>query len=371
MTGEDIINRSTTDGVKSEEIPAIRVDGLKKTFGNGEHTVTAVDDISFEIEKGAVVGLLGPNGAGKTTTIKSMLGLVLPDRGTIEISNINVHEQPKQAYKKVGAILEGARNVYWRLTVQENLSFFAGLGGDDPRSVRTHHEALLEQFGLTDWAETPVNELSRGMKQKVSLASTLSRDVDVVFMDEPTLGLDIETSLELRSELRRLVDREDMTIVLCSHDMDVIETVCDSVLVLNEGSIIAYDEVDALLELFRTRKYRMIVDRLGTNDVRRRLEQSFDANCTDNSGRLVVTITVTDSNELYSIIDILREADLELLDIESLKPNLEEVFLHLTGDGLETIDEDGAPIDTDTVNEPSKNSTTINTVSRHNGRNHQ
>ncbi|WP_049921106.1 ABC transporter ATP-binding protein [Halopiger djelfimassiliensis] len=328
--------------MRTVETPAIRVEGLRKTFEDGTTTVTAVDDITFQIEKGTVVGLLGPNGAGKTTTIKSMLGLVVPDAGTVEICGVDVHDQPDQAYKKIGAILEGARNVYWRLTVRENLSFFAGLGGDDPTAVRDRHDELLEQFGLVDRADTPVKDLSRGMKQKVSLASTLARDVEVVFMDEPTLGLDIETSLELRTELCRLTDREDVTIVLCSHDMDVIESVCDSVLVLNEGSIVEYDEVDALLQVFRTRQYQITVESTLSTDARERLEQVVDVDYSDEDKQFTITFTATDGNEIYEVMNILQRTGQNILDIESLKPDLEDIFLQITDTSIEDSGRNGA-----------------------------
>ncbi|NEU58716.1 ABC transporter ATP-binding protein [Halorussus sp. MSC15.2] len=315
--------------MKTDEPPAIRVEGLKKTFGDGESAVTAIDDISFEIERGTVVGILGPNGAGKTTTIKSMLGLILPDAGDVEITGRDVHEQPNYAYENVGAILEGARNIYWKLTVQENLSFFAGIGGDNPSDLRDRHETLLKQFDLDDYADTPVNDLSRGMKQKVSLASTLARDVDVVFMDEPTLGLDIETSLELRTELNRLAN-EDVTIVLCSHDMDVIETVCDSVLILNDGSIIEYDEVDALLDLFHTRQYEITLERPVANRVRQRLEQTVAADITETDNRLTATFTVVEGNEIYDAVNILQDDQQDIREITSVEPDLEDVFLRLT-----------------------------------------
>lgn len=320
------------------EKPAIRVEGLQKTFGKGKTAVTAIDDISFEIESGTVVGILGPNGAGKTTTIKSMLGLILPDAGIVEIAGRDVHQEPNRAYKNVGAILEGARNIYWKLTVQENLSFFAGIGGDDPSKLHDRHETLLKQFDLVDYADTPVNNLSRGMKQKVSLASTLARDVDIVFMDEPTLGLDIETSFELRTELNRLAD-EDVTIVLCSHDMDVIETVCDRVLILNDGSIIEYNDVDALLDLFHTRQYEITLDRPVDRRVRRRLERTIDVDITETDDRLTVTFAVVEGDEVYDTVNILQDGKQDIRDIASTKPDLEDVFLQLTETDPRTTDE--------------------------------
>jgi len=310
--------------------PAVRVSGLTKTFGEDDDAVTAVDDVSFEIESGSVVGLLGPNGAGKTTTIKSMLGLILPDEGTVEVSGIDVHDEPNRAYDRIGAMLEGARNTYWRLTVQDNLEFFAGLGGDAPADVRDRHDRLLAQLDLEEKADTTVNELSRGMKQKVSLASTLARDVDVVFMDEPTLGLDVEMSLELRSELRRLADEQDVTIVLCSHDMDVIEAVCDRVLILSDGSVIAHESVTELLDLFRTRGYRATVDAPVSDDVRRRLEREFDAQFTERDDVVIVEATAPDGEAVYDLVATLRETGQTLRDLTSHDPDLEEVFLQIT-----------------------------------------
>src|SRR6056297_3170111 len=148
------------------------VDDLQKTYGEGEDAVRAVDGVSLTVRRGEVVGVLGPNGAGKTTTIKSILGLVVPSGGTVEVAGVDAHENPRGVYRHVGAMLEGARNVYWRLTVRENLEFFAALGGQDPSAARDRHDELLERFDLAEKADQPVNDLSRGQKQKVSLAAT-------------------------------------------------------------------------------------------------------------------------------------------------------------------------------------------------------
>lgn len=321
---------------KERTPPAIRVEGLRKVFGDGETSVVAVDNVSFEVESGSVVGLLGPNGAGKTTVIKSILGLVIPDRGTVEVAGINVHENPEKAYNRIGAIMEGARNIYWRLTVQENLSFFAGLGGEEPSNVRDRHRQLLELTNLEEKADTPVNELSRGMKQKVSLASTLARDVDIVFMDEPTLGLDVEASVELQSELRRLADNEDVTIILTSHDMDVIEEVCDRVLILQDGSIKTDDNVEALLNLFDVKKYRITVSEQLEPPLVRELRQSFDVEVQNSDGEARIDITVTDTDIIYDLLTVIKSSEKSLLDIQSVEPDLEEVFLRLVNEDERT-----------------------------------
>ncbi|MFC4549450.1 ABC transporter ATP-binding protein [Halorussus sp. GCM10023401] len=314
------------------EDAALRVRDLRKTYGSGDDAVTAVDGISLDVERGSVVGLLGPNGAGKTTTIKSMLGLVVPTEGSVRIAGVDVHESPKAAYRRVGAMLEGARNVYWRLTVRENLAFFAALAGDRPSDKRERHGALLEQFGLAEKADVTVKELSRGMKQKVSLACTLARDADVAFLDEPTLGLDVESSLELRTELRDLAEESGTTIVLSSHDMDVIEDLCDRVVIMNEGRIVADDTVENLLDLFRTQTYEVRVEGEIPPDARRRLEGAFDAAEFERRSdveRFVVSVT---GGEFYDLTDALRDAGLALASVDAVEPDLEDVFLELTDD---------------------------------------
>jgi len=318
--------------------PALRVDGLAKTFGSGDGAVTAVDDLSLSVAHGEVVGLLGPNGAGKTTAVKSMLGLVLPDDGTVEVCGVDVHSDPGRAYRHVDAMLEGARNVYWRLTVRENLAYFAGLGGVDPDALGDRHDRLLESLGLAEKGDTVVNDLSRGMKQKVSLATTLSRDVDVVFLDEPTLGLDVESSIELRSELRRLAEREDVTIVLCSHDMAVVEAVCDRIVIVQDGRVIADDPVDELVDVLREKRFTVTVEGPVEADLAADLRERFGvslrrgAEAPDvETGLVALDATGLDAESAADLLATLREAGVALRDVETAEPTLEEVFLRLTG----------------------------------------
>jgi len=326
------------------ETPVIHVEGLEKTYGSGEEAVTAVDDVSFEIEPGTIVGLLGPNGAGKTTTIKSMLGLIVPDAGTVSICGVDVSEEPERAHSHVGAMLEGDRNVYWRLTVRENLEFFAGLGGQRPARVRERHDELLERLDIADRADTAVNELSKGMKQKVSLASTLARDVDVIFLDEPTLGLDVETSRDLYAELRRLAEEDDITIVLTSHNLDIIEAVSDRVVILNDGQVIADDDTDALIELFQTQSYRLRLGAPVRDSVRDRLEREFDATCRRDGDQVTVECFDADGETIYALMGALAETGQELCEVESVDPDLEEAFLRLIDGDDET---GGRSADTD------------------------
>ena len=309
--------------------PVVAVDGLAKTYGSD---VRALDSVSFSIRPGEVVGLLGPNGAGKTTCIKCALGLVEPTSGDVEVAGVDARERPQAAYGHVGAMLEGARNIYWRLTVRENLEFFAGIAGTPPSAVRERHDELLERLDLAAKADTAVRDLSRGMKQKVSLATTLARDVDVAFLDEPTLGLDVESSLELRRELDTLAREEDLAVVLSSHDMDVIQDLCDRVIVLSDGEIVVDDSVDALLDLFRTQTYEVAFDAPDESTVVELLRDDYDVTDVERrSTRTVVTIQLPDGNDLPALTSRVVEAGAQLHGVSTVEPDLEEAFLQITG----------------------------------------
>ena len=312
--------------------PTLTAEGLEKSYGSGDDAVQAVDGVGFSVEPGTVVGLLGPNGAGKTTTIKLLLGLITPDSGTVTVDGVDVTASPRTAYRHVSAMLEGARNVYWRLTVRENLRFFARLGNQRVDADRI--DELIEGVGLTEKADDPVNELSRGMKQKTSLACTLIRETPVAYLDEPTLGLDVESSLDLRRELRRLVDSESRTVLLSSHDMDVIEAVCDRVIIMNEGRIVADDAVENLLEVFQTQAYRVTVEGRLSGERRRGLEERFGADewAWDETYERFEVPHVTGS-EFHDLLDVIREADATFVSVDSQEPDLEQVFLDVTRSG--------------------------------------
>lgn len=304
---------------------AITVSDLEKCYGD----VTAIDGVSFDIDRGEVVGILGPNGAGKTTLIKMMLGLIEPSGGTATIGDVSITADPTDAYRDVGAMLEGARNIYWRLTVRQNLEFFSRLVGNKAGDHRDRHDELLERFEIEDKADTPVKELSRGQKQKTSLACVLARDVDIVFFDEPTLGLDVGSSMTLKRELNRLVEEEYLTVVLSSHNMDVIEDLCKRLIVLQDGQIIADDRVNRLIDLIRTQRFQ--IDYRGT--VPQPLLEDGRFGVTEMNGITQIEGTLKDAEELYRVLDQLYNASGEIVAIESSEPDLEEAFLHLTNNG--------------------------------------
>jgi len=338
-------NSSTgvTAGRSTDGPPALVVDGVSKRFGSGEESVLAVDDVSLTVEQGSIVGLLGPNGAGKTTLIKCALGIVLPDAGSVQVFGVDVGDGGRAAYADVDAMLEGARNDYWRLTVRENLRYFATIRGIDPDSVADRHDRLLKRLELADKADTAVRDLSRGMKQKVSLASVLAGGAELVFLDEPTLGLDVESSRTLRRELRRLAVEEGLTIVVSSHDMAVIEDVCDRVVMMAGGRIVADDTVSALLSGADRDAVRIASADID-DDVLAALRDRFEVRSVTTEGDRTTVEVAAAGDDLYALMDVLRAAGVTLDDVRTVQPDLEEVFVDVTGmevDGSQGVDDGG------------------------------
>ena len=314
---------------------ALRVTDLTKTFGRGKkYEVQAVRGVSFGVKNGEIVGLLGPNGAGKTTTIKCILGLMLPTRGQIEVMGYDFYRQYRQLVRSTSAVLEGSRNLYWRLSPRENLDFFTGLHGIPLALSRPYSEHLLRVFGLEVKKDAVVQELSSGMKQKVAVACALALRTPVVFLDEPTLGLDVETSYELRDILKRLAREEGRTLIMSSHDMDVIQDVCERVIIIKDGSIIVDDRVDNLLEVFRTRSYRFTLSNGPGLDWHFDLGKKFPGLTVIPQGEsMILEVTLPRPSDLYAFMDALRDQGLMVEGIHQEEPDLEKAFLYLVQKG--------------------------------------
>lgn len=311
----------------------IVLEGVTKTYGD----VRAVEDITTSFRSGEVTGLLGPNGAGKTTLMKVALGLISPTAGSVSIGGIDVRSHPQRAYRHVTAVLEGARNVYWRLTPLENMAFFAAMQGIDPRSRREHHQETLETLGLAEKSDVPVNELSRGMKQKVSIACALARETPALILDEPTLGLDVDAARRVATALVRLAETRDKTIVVSSHDMDLVADVCDRVVVLKDGQIVADEPPEALIAVTETQQYRVVVHGSIGRTRRRELSQQHQLERWQTSTeRTEATFVRPPGASLYPLLRDLHAAGIELEEISPAEIDLEDTFLRITGSGAKS-----------------------------------
>jgi ABC-2 type transport system ATP-binding protein len=207
--------------------------------------VVAVDDISFDMQPGELFGLLGPNGAGKTTTVKMLTTLLIPTGGTARVLGYDVVKQADAIRPRIGFIFGGERGLYWRLSGVDNLRYFASLYHVDPAVSKKRIPYLLELVGLADRGQEKVEGYSRGMKQRLHVARTLLHDPEVLFLDEPTLGLDPVGARELRLVIRNL-QAENKTTLLTTHYMFEADALCQRIAVIDQGRIVALDTPEAL-----------------------------------------------------------------------------------------------------------------------------
>lgn len=296
---------------------------LQKNYRSNQKVFTAVEDVSLTLASGQVLAFLGPNGAGKTTTIKMIAGLVLPDAGRVNVAGLDPHRNSR-ALRSIGAVLEGNRNVYWRLTPEENLEYFGVLRGLSQATARQRGRELLERFDLVEKRKTLVQALSRGMQQKLAIAVALIHNPKLLLLDEPTLGLDVEATQSVK-QLVREIAAEGRAILLTTHQLDIAEELSDRVALINQGRIVVEEPTTELIRQFSGIAYRIA------------LGQSLDADRFSKLEALGVTITdseaaitqmvVPQPDLLYTVLDILRPLPIE--QIERDQANLTDIFLKL------------------------------------------
>ena len=308
----------------------LKVQGLTKQYHGSGGLINAVDDISFSVGKGEIFGLLGPNGAGKTSTIKCICGLLEFEKGHIHINNTSIKENRGKGLRHISAVLEGNRNIYWRMTVAENLIFFSGINGLSRKSILGRMDYLLEQFQLTSQKNTIVNHLSRGMKQKVAIAISLITNKDIILLDEPTLGLDVGMSHEMRILLREIAKEEGKTILLSTHDMNVVEETCDSLVIINKGKVIAHDSMRNLKSLFNQLIYKIVLDKeLSTTSVMKLKSTLTNLEQDTLDGNLHLKLSVKNPNDLFFVFNLIQEEKAELLSLDKINMSFEEIFINL------------------------------------------
>ncbi len=310
---------------------AVKLSGLSKYYRSVwpwvKTQVTAVEDVSLSLEQGEIHGLLGPNGAGKTTTVKMLAGLVLPDKGSIE------YPASKGRRPSLGAVLEGSRNLYWRLSAWENLTYFATLKGIPARRIREHGDELLALFDLSDRKHKAVQTLSRGMQQKLAIVVALLGDPELLLLDEPTLGLDVESGIAIQRLLREICSQRGITILVTTHQMDVAQSICKRVAIMRKGRIVVDEEVDKLVDLFKRQDYLARFDRSRLADLLPRLSTAgipYEETADQRPGQACLRFHLRSPREIYPLMDELRAAEVELLDFLEETPTLEEIFLSVT-----------------------------------------
>ncbi|WP_368487948.1 ABC transporter ATP-binding protein [Clostridium sp. BJN0013] len=268
----------------------ISVENLTKKFGEK----IAVDNISFNVKKGAIFGFLGTNGAGKSTTIKMLTGLLIPSAGNIKVSNCNPVKEEKKLCSKIGVVPE-QMNLYEDLTVKENLIIFSRLYNVNIERVNS----VIIDLELTNYSKYKIKKLSKGYKQRVLIARALLHSPEIIFLDEPTSGLDVNIAVEIRKLIKKL-QSNGTTIFITTHYMHEAEELCDEIAIIKNGKIVANDSITGLKSKYGSNK--IIV--------------------TTQSG-----IKEFDYKNINQLANISHE---ELKSIHSSEPSLEEIYLLLT-----------------------------------------
>jgi ABC-2 type transport system ATP-binding protein len=228
--------------------PAVAVRDLEKTFRTGwprRHRRVALRGVSFDVPRGIIFGVLGPNGAGKTTLLSILATLLLPDRGEARVLGLDVRRDPYRLRERINMAAGGA-SFLWSLTPREVLDITGRSYGLGRRARRLRVAALLEQFGLGPSADVPYNELSTGLKQRLALAKAFVNDPELLILDEPTVGLDPDIAVRIRGEIAALRRERRMTILLSTHYMREAEQLCDDIVFLREGAILARGDAASL-----------------------------------------------------------------------------------------------------------------------------
>ncbi len=313
--------------VPSED-PAIEVDDVTKEYGG----TFAVSGAGFTVSSGEVLGLLGANGAGKTTAIKMICGLVEPTSGRVRVHGYNVARQRGPVVSRLGAVLEGSRNIYWNLSAWENVVYFGRLKGLRKRDFRERAEWLLRSLELWERRDEVVGSFSRGMQQKVAIAAVLVADPSVVLLDEPTLGLDIASARVLKDWIGALAREHGKAVLLTTHQLDAAEELCDRIAIMRSGRIALDLPLDELLRRVGPQCHYEIEVRGGRDSIAPLGFTVFEAD-----EHRVLRGPVESAAALYGALDDLRSRGAELIAVRPRRPELEEVYLRVV-EGVEVDD---------------------------------
>jgi ABC-2 type transport system ATP-binding protein len=301
---------------------AIRARGLRKQFGD----LVAVDNLSLDVPAGTIFGFLGPNGAGKTTTIRLLLGLLEPTAGRAEVAGMDVAQRGTDVRRRVGVLLEYS-GLYERLSAYDNLEFYARLWRIPLAARRARIDELLQHFGLADRRGDVVGSWSRGMRQKLGLARSLLHEPDVLFLDEPTAGLDPVAAVALREDLERLTHEEDRTVFLTTHNLDEAQRLCEGLAVIDRGRVLATGDPESL----RAGQGRpgLVVTGSGlADDVQARLRARPEV-ASVHGGDHRLEIELHEASSSAPLVRLLVEGGAAIEEVQKTTPTLEEAFLRL------------------------------------------
>jgi ABC-2 type transport system ATP-binding protein len=294
----------------------------------------ALDGLDLEVPRGTVFGLLGPNGAGKTTTVRILSTLLTPSRGRAHVAGFDVEREPRRVRRVIGLILGGDRGLYWRLSGRENLRYFAALAHLSRGEAEARVTEVLGLVNMLDAADGLVEQYSRGMRQRIHIARGLLSDPEVIFMDEPTTGLDPESADDLRRLVPQLVDR-GKTILLTTHYMFEADQLCDRLAIIDHGKVVVEGAPSRVKDTFA----RVHITEVTTSRTSRALVAEIEgiigvarvAVTNDGPYRRMDIHTDPSMDSLHPIRSLL--SDDELATMRSRPPTLEEAYLSIVSGG--------------------------------------
>jgi ABC-2 type transport system ATP-binding protein len=304
--------------------------------------VTAVDHVHLTIEPGELVGLLGPNGAGKTTLIKMLCTIILPTEGTAKVNGYDILEEPEKVRSSFGWFHgeTGGRSLYWRLSAEDNLRFYAYLQNVPKAIAEKRIDALLDFFDLTEDRRKLVKDYSTGMKVRVMLARALLHNPPLLFMDEPTIGLDTLSAVETRHLLQALSAELRKTIIFTSHNMYEVEQLCKRVAIMRRGKIIVDSTPSVLRDMIRDvqaieveikgsgRPAELVPRLVALPGVKKVIEQKHVGDT------VVIRLQVEDEYEALPLLtERLHSDGVKVSSIRQVEPTLEDIFVKLTSEG--------------------------------------
>jgi ABC-2 type transport system ATP-binding protein len=303
----------------------------------------AVDRVSFAVREGEIFGLLGPNGAGKTTTIRMLTGLTRPTSGTALVDGLDLARDPIAAKERIGIVSDVA-SLYDELSAWDNLLFVARLHGMGKEKRVGRAEELLRLFGLYDHRHHRAGTFSTGLKKRLLIAAALVHDPQVLFLDEPTTGLDVQSARLIRELIGALTGKR-VTVLLTTHYIEEADQLCQRVAIIHRGQIVAVDTPERLKSLVQEENVIQVSFDQPAGRVARQIQ------ALDHTERVVisgerVTLHVRDPAQvLPSIVDLARECQLEVVSLNTTRPTLEDAFVALTGMRPEAMTTEHSPLE--------------------------
>jgi ABC-2 type transport system ATP-binding protein len=308
--------------------PILVAQDLHKAYGD----VKAVDGVSLQVARGEVFGLLGPNGAGKTTTISMLTGLFPPDSGSIFVDGLDLAKDTNTVKAKMGLVPQELA-LYPTLSARQNLMFFGRIYSLKGQGLRQRVDEVLEMTGLTERAGDAVEKYSGGMKRRVNIGAGLLHKPEVLFLDEPTVGVDPQSRNAIFEGVEEL-NRAGMTVIYTTHYMEEAQRLCHRVAIIDEGKVIALDTPAALIRSLGGGIILVGLAEGGAEEVVEQIAQFPSVKAATRSDGQLKVETNRFQQALMDILELTNQLDIQITSLDMLEPNLESVFLHLTGKKL-------------------------------------